>query len=325
MTRMASALSLLLLAAGLASAADSMSAPVAGYIAGAPRPELRAILGVPGSFLLSDPLPLPEGVTRVRVAPGQGYALVDRKDGGPAAAVLSGADVARVVPLEGVMSGAEWIAFSLQARSAVFASAGRLQVVTGLPDAARVAFELDAGALPEMPVTAAVSDDGSLVLVASSQSVYLVSSGAAPQLLMSGGDLRSLAVMPNGTDAAVLDRSNGSIHLLSNAGSGAAARVLASGLGGAARITPAYDGQSVFVSRPQSAALSWVDVASGQVQSFDTASMQAPAPLELMPLRNRDTFLISARPRQPAWIFYRDGSVGRVAFIPAVAGRTSSR
>ena len=324
MTRIGLHFSLIVAAAGLAVAADSMSAPVAGYVAGSPRAELRAILGVPGSFLLSDPLPLPDGVTRVRIAPGQGYALIERKHGGPAAVALNGAAVSGLIPLDGVISGADWVTFSLGARSVVFCSAGKLQVVTGLPDAARIARDIDTGTLPEPPITAAVSDDGSLLLVASTQSVYLVDSGA-PQLLMSGGEIRSLAVLRNGKDAAVVDGIGGSVHLLRDAASGAPARVLASGLDSAEQIYPSPDGQTLFVSRPAAGAVSWVDMASGQVQSLDTAGMQAGAPVDLVPLRNRDTFLISARPRQPAWIFYRDGAAGRVAFIPAAGGRTRGR
>ena len=55
--------SLLVLTAGL-SAAANLSGPVAGYVAGPSQPELRAISGVPGSYLFSGPLPLPPGTTQ---------------------------------------------------------------------------------------------------------------------------------------------------------------------------------------------------------------------------------------------------------------------
>jgi hypothetical protein len=37
----------------------------------------------------------------------------------------------------------------------------------------------------------------------------------------------------------------------------------------------------------------------------------------LIPLRNRDTFMISAKAHQPGWVFYRDGLDCRTVFIPA--------
>ncbi len=335
MTRITQCASLLLVvAAGLAPAADSLSGPVAGYVAGSPKAELRAILGVPGSFLLSDPLALPNGVTRIRIAPGQGFALIERLRGGPAALVLDGGAVDHVTPIEGALSGADWVVFSFGAQAAVLCSSStsRLQVITGLPDAPQVAADLDTSTWPEPPATAAVSDDGGLVLAASSQSVYLVSPGAAPQLLLSGGRIRSLALLRNGSDAVVADSGTGSVQLLTGVaslaggGQAPAPRVLASGLDGLEQIFPSADGKTLFAARPGSGVVSWIDLVTGAVQSPELAAgNDTVAPVELTAMRNRDTFLISARPRQPAWIFYRDGDAGRVAFVPAVAVSESVR
>ncbi len=310
---------LIFAAAAALPAAETIGGPVAGYVAGA-KGELRAISGVPGSFGYSDPLPLPDGTTRVRVAPGQEFALAERRDAAPAALVLLGGAVDHVTVLDGVMPAADWVAFSLTARSAVFFSAanGRLQVVTGLPDAARVVIDLDAAALAEPASTAAVSDDGTLVLLASTQSVFTLTPDQAPRLVFSGTRIRSLAVLRNGVDAVVADDGTGSVHLLSAAASAASTRVLASGLYLLGDLCASADGASIFVARPGARAISWIDMASGAVQSLDT-----DVPFSgLTPLRNRDTFLISAKPGQPGWVFYREGSAGRLVFIPAVARRT---
>src|SRR5690349_2902867 len=50
-----------------------MTRPVIGYAAQSSPPELRAIVGVPGAAVFSEPLPLPDNVTRIRLAPGQSY------------------------------------------------------------------------------------------------------------------------------------------------------------------------------------------------------------------------------------------------------------
>jgi hypothetical protein len=130
---------------------------------------------------------------------------------------------------------------------------------------------------------------------------------------MQGREIVSVAIFRNGTDAAVSDRGTGSIHLLRNVSSTPAGQVLASGLKGLGKLYPSWDGQTIFVARPGIEAVSSIDLASGEIQSCDSVR----APVTLDPLRNRDTFLISARPHQPGWIFYRDGDMGRVVFVPA--------
>jgi hypothetical protein len=307
--------SLLVLFAGLLSAAVNLSGPVAGYVAGPVQPELRTISGVPGSYLFSGPLPLPPGTTCLYLAPGREFALIERGTAGLAILYLSGGAFDHVAPLGGALPEAAWAAFSPGARSAVLFSspAQRLQLLTGLPDTPRVALELDASTLPEPPFSAAVSDDGNLLAVASRNSVYLVPPGGPAQLLLSVGEILSLAVLPNGRDLAVADRSTASIHLLQSAASSPVIGVLASGLSGIGKIYPAADGGSILVARPGAKAVSSVEVASGDVRTFPADI----APDQLLPLLSRDTFLISARTRQPGCVFLRDGNQGRIVFIPA--------
>jgi hypothetical protein len=301
--------------AGLAFADLAINMPVAGYVTDSSGAQLRTIFGVPGGFSFSDPLPLPEGVTHVRLAPGQDYALVDRANGAVTVLFLMAGAVDRLATIDGAMPSADWIAFSPGAGSALLfsAAAHRLQVLNGLPDAPQVALDLDAATLPEQPTLGAVSDDGSLVLVASGTSAYRVSRDGAAQVVLSAGAIQSLTVLRNGMDAAVSDSATGSVYLVRNAASSPEARVLASGLDGIGAIFPSWDGLSIFAARPGVQTVSSVDLASEEVQSFPSSV----AAVGLLPLRNRDTFLISAKAHQPGWVFYRDGAAGRVVFIPA--------
>ena len=301
--------------AGLAFADGPISGPVAGYVTDSSRAQLRTIFGGPGAFTFSEPLPLPEGVAQVRLAPGQDFALVEHANNAPGVLFLKAGAVDRLAPIDGAIPSADWIAFSPGAGSALLfsAAAHRVQVLSGLPDAPRVALDLDAATLVEQPTLGAVSDDGSLVLVASGTSVYRLSRDGSAQVVLSAGGIQSLTVLRNGVDAAVSDPTTGSVQLLRNAASHPEARVLASGLDGIGTIFPSWDGLSLFVARPGAENVSSIDMASGEVRSF-SASV---APVGLIPLRNRDTFLISAEAHQPGWVFYRDGLAGRVVFIPA--------
>ena len=158
----------------------------------------------------------------------------------------------------------------------------------------------------------AVSDDGSLVLAASGAAVYRVPQSGAAQVVLSAGSIRSLTVLRNGMDVAVSDSTTGSVHLVRNAASHPEAAVLVSGIDGVETLYPSSDGQLLFASQSKTGIAS-IDLTSAEVKSYPTSI----APTGLIPLRNRDTFLISARTNQPGWIFYRDGAGGRVVFIPA--------
>jgi len=306
----------------LMSAAVSLSGPVAGYLSNASGTELRAITGVPGAFGFSDPITLPDEVTRVRVAPAQDYALAERGTGDPAILFLAGGAIDHQLPAAGLMPAADWAAFSPTATAAILyaASANRLQVVSGLPNSPQILLDLDTTTLPEAPLTAAVSDDGKLVLVASGQAVYRIPQKGAAQLVLSAGEVVSLAVLRNGTDAVVSDRSTASVHLLQNVASSLTTHVLVSDLAGIGKLNPSADGATLFVAQPGAKAVSIIDLASGAVQSSST---DVP-PEEFYPLRNRDTFLISAKPGEPGWIYFRDGTAGRAAFVPAVKAATET-
>ena len=158
----------------------------------------------------------------------------------------------------------------------------------------------------------AVSDDGNLVLAASGAALYRLPPGGTAQVLLSAGGIRSITVLRNGADVAVSNSDTGSIHIVRNAASHAEASVLASGLDGVGTLFPSPDGQLLFASQSKTG-ISSIDLVSGEVKSFPTSV----SPAGLIPLRNRDTFLISARTNQPGWVFYRDGASGRVVFIPA--------
>jgi hypothetical protein len=300
--------------AGLLPGATTLTGPFAGYVVAPSGREMRAILGVPGSFRFSDPLALPREVTGIHLAPTHNFALVERGGAGVAILVLDGA-AGRIVEVDGAASGADWVAFSPSAGSAILYSsaANRLQVWSGLPDAPRVLRDMDAANLPETPALGGVSDDAVVALVASRRAVYFVPDGGPARLLLSAGDIASLAMLRNGS-AAVSDRATGSVRLLRNIASAPEARVLVSGLDGIGDLYASSDGSSVFAARPAANLLSLIDLASGEVRDFETDA----APLLLLPLRNRDTFLISAQPQEPGWVFYRDGSAGRVVFVPAV-------
>src|SRR5690348_4874144 len=81
-----------------------LDGPVIGYVAQSSIPELRAIIGVPGAAVFSDPLPLPGNVRHIYMPPGQDYALLERVDEDPAVLLLSGSSADQVISLSGAVA-----------------------------------------------------------------------------------------------------------------------------------------------------------------------------------------------------------------------------
>jgi hypothetical protein len=144
--------------------------------------------------------------------------------------------------------------------------------------------------------------------------VYRVSRDGSTGLVLSAGRIISVVFLHNGIDAAVSSGSTASIHLLRKLDSAPQVEVLVSGVQGIGKIQAAADGARLFVARPGVKAVSSVDLQSGVMDTFASTD----SPVELIPLRHRDSFLISAKPGLPGSIFFRDGSAGRVVQIPAV-------
>jgi sugar lactone lactonase YvrE len=293
-----------------------MQSPLLGYAAQQSPPELRAILGVPGAAVFSDPLSLPRRTMRLRLAPGQQYAIIERAQEDPAVLLLNGTETGGIAVIPGAVRALDSVSFSPSGRSAVLISQGlgRLQVITGLPQAPQLAKDIDLRLLPELPDNAAVSDDGGSVLFSSAGAVYLVLPDGSATIVLSVTPTASIAFLPASTTAAIGDPGTGSLYLFQRLAGGTVASLLASGLPGLGQVAASGDGKMLYVTDTQSQRIWSVNVASGAVGQFD---LQVSAS-KLDRLRNADTFLISSEPGLPGWIFFRQGEDARTVFVPAV-------
>lgn len=137
--------------------------PLLGYVRVAGG-ELRPVTGFVGANVVEDRL---ETSGAVFAAPGNRYALVETASGiGVARLDAGGLGPARLI--EGTAAGLERAIFSPGGGSAIIPAlaAGRLQVITGLPEQARVIRQLDIPAMSGAFLGAAVSEDGEVLLAA---------------------------------------------------------------------------------------------------------------------------------------------------------------
>ncbi len=302
-------------ARGVPLASSPLDRPVLGYVAWPSPLELRAILGVPGAAVFSDPLALPEGTRRLHLAPGHSYGLIERGGQPIAAAALDGLQVGAVQVIPGAPHSVDLIAFSPKAQSAVLFSAdlGRLQVIAGLPQAPHVVQSLQAATLPGLPARVAVNDDASLLLVASEHAVHLLSADGTSRLVVSVQDGASLTFLSRDGSAVILDHAIGSVYLVPSPAAATPASLLASGLTGGGEMHAGSEGNRLLIMDHRREQVQSVDVGTGEVRPLDL-----PVPsTRLEPLRIRDAFLVSAEPHQSAWICLADSKNIRAVFIPA--------
>jgi hypothetical protein len=293
-----------------------LSRPILGYAEQASPPEIRAILGVPGSATLSELVPTPPDTIRVHVAPRQDYALLESSSSGLASLLLNGVSSGQVVPVPGALSSIDFVTFSPFGRSAVLASraSGRMQVITGLPLTPKLINDINPGLLPGFPDSVAVSDSGSSVLLAAAGLVYSVLADGSFAAVVSVSRRPTIAFLPASTTAAIGDPAAGSLYLFQSLTSGIVAPVLASGLTELGEIAGTGDGLLLYVTDRRGRRMWSVTVANGLVREFDLPVSAT----RLERLRNSDTFLISFDATSPAWVFFRRGEDAGTVFVPAL-------
>lgn len=199
-----------------------LSVPALGFVSRQTPAQLQPILGIPGSARLGGPLSLPSAVTQIHIAPGQAYALVQQAPGNPLGMVSLQGIAAQtrnlpVTPISGAMGQVDLLAFSPMGSSAVSYSrqTNQLQVLTGLPRAARVYLNASNLAIPTPPQKLAVSDDARAVLISDAAgSVYSISQGGAPVPVHHSPNVSALAFVTQSHDSIICDRSLNTISFL---------------------------------------------------------------------------------------------------------------
>ncbi len=240
--------------------------PLLGYAAQESPPALWPVLGVPGAATLGEPVVLPKGTTRLRLAPGQQYSIVELGRGALAVLPLGGEDNRALARIAGAIAAPESVWFSPSGLSAVLISkaSGRMQVVGGFPFAPRVIRDIDIQTLPDVPDSAAVSDSGTSLLYSTSSAVYLLRADGASDLALGVARRASIAFLPSG-DAAVGDPATGALWLVGALGSGHAAPQQIASLPVLKDIIATGDGHFLYAPDPYSPRIWSINLSTGVV------------------------------------------------------------
>jgi hypothetical protein len=223
-------------------------------------------------------------------------------------------------PVPGSLNGARAVVFSElgSAAAAWYPNPGLVQVLTGFPGQPAVTREFAV----EQADGLAVSDNGRLVAVRAGNEVSLL--GGAPYASRSKDRVsiddppatnRQSAVVDGPVDVRFVEASQ---DLLISTPAAAwvwpsAAKqpqMLAGGFDGLRAVWLSPDGMSLYGAQGQSIFVR--DLPSGNTTTYACTCQ----PDRWTPLATPNTFLISAQPGEPLWIF-EAGSTPRILFVPA--------
>ena len=293
---------------------------VLGFVFDGDAKALRAILGVPGSSLLSDPLSLNHPINKAVTASQRDYGI----------AVTPETDLVQITNLNGAASIQPLASGVLPDDSirlspsgtvaAIYRSAsGHIQVFTGFPDAPVLAGEADVSSLPGSLTALAVSDDGAAVLAGfsgtDSGSVQLVDSVGNVSPLLSLAHPSSIAFLTRSRSALVADGGANKIYLVQDVtGSAQATAILidSDGVANPVAVESSGDNRLTLVANSQSGTVLILDQAGGAPVSVRCFCV----PSGLTRLSGNAVFRLTELSSGPLWLIDADAPEPRILFVP---------
>jgi hypothetical protein len=295
-----------------------MQRPVLGFVYDDDVSELRAIFGIAGASVFSDPLEVPIEDAGIYFAPGQEYAIVEQGTEAPIGVIgLNKENWGSIIEIPDAVSKPDIVTFSPNGLSAAVYSSveGRLQIVRGFPGAPRLDWEvLESDLLDEVRFLG-LADDGSTLLEGSVHSVvYLLAKDGSARFVYEAKDLGAMAFAPGSRNALVYDRGEGSASLLMNVLGSATQVPLISGLTNVnGDITLWIDSDKAIIANTNPSEIWQIDRKSLQVENLPLTA----TPNVLQPLRAAGKLLFSYEPGKPAWVLDVSRKTPAAYFVPA--------
>jgi len=290
-----------------------IAGPVAGYVFDRGAHVLRPVLGIPGASVLGDPVNLGVGLNAALVSPRLDSVLAVASDGSFHIYALN-AGVGSEIGVSGISASPERLVFSPKGTAAALYSAGRVQVLTGLPSSPAPGSSFDLSSLLTVPGgrshrpfagSFAVSDDGAYLLVAESAGVQVFGPGGTRQI--AGGRIGAVAFAPGSHDAAV---AGASVSLVKDVGGAAETQLLATDDSGQSAVGVAYsaDASKLYLASPQGVAA--FDLAAGTRNLVKCDC--SPAGITGM----GNVYRLNEAGASPLWLLDPAGSEARIVFVP---------
>jgi hypothetical protein len=281
---------------------------------------------MPGASALGGPIPLPERITALELAPGQQYGLAQVGDDSQTNIFPIDAfgTLGDAVPIVGALTGPDRIEFSPAGSAAAIYSSKRqrIQVLGYLPRSPQVLREFDASGLGAPVHGFAISDDGQAILIGTSGPddglLALVTADNQVNVIGRDGDFAIIQFFANSHDVVVADRKWNRVFLLEDVTGISTQRVIATeaeGLKTPSDVRTSAIGRRVFVSDQGVGGILDLDVDSG-VAAWISCSF---FPTRFRTLRQESSLLVSDFHSGNFWIF-DIARTDQLSFVPNFSG-----
>ncbi len=273
---------------------------------------IRPVLGVPGAAALGSPVLPATGFDSIVISPQRDFALAltarERQ-----LVILRSLSVSPSADALTIPPGASRIALSPAGDTAVLYYAGRVEVLTGLPDSPTSSWGLD---LPVGLAALAVSDGGSAVLAATEggpSSVFLLTQDAGYRSLLLVAGLPSLAFLGKNLDAVVADGVSSQVFVVRDPKGNAQIMQLGGQAEGVSRpVAVAAGSGRVFVANAEPGGVVSLSLAGEEAQLIPCGC----TPTSLERLADGATFRLGETAQGPVWLLDSRSSPPRIVFVP---------
>ena len=309
-------MAVLLAGVAAAQAGPALSGPTLGLVFDSSQSALRPIRGIPGAASLGDAVNAGFLLASATISPQQGYALAVKADDSSVVLVrATGASAA----IPGARPAPALVVFSPAGTAAALydSGAGRVQILTGLPDSAAVQSDIDISALAGPVAALAVDDAGSSLFLAAGAaetvSLYRIAADGSSQFLASFRSVAALSLSSTGRDALLADSTAGAVYLIRDLRGAGRIEMIASGSDGlGAPVAVASDSAGRIFVADQAGNVTILDRSHGSVLSLACGCV----PTGLFRLSGSATFRLTEPSTAPMWVLDASGANPRVVAIP---------
>ena len=312
--------------AGVAAAQSgtALSGPTMGLVFDSSQSALRPIRGIPGAANLGDAVNPGFALASATVSPRQDFALALKADDSSVALVRAGGASAAIL---GARPAPVLVVFSPAGTAAALydSGAGRVQILTGLPDAAAVQSDVDISALAGPVAAIAVDDAGTSLFLAAGAaeavSLYRIAMDGASQFLASFRSVAALRLSANGREALLADSAAGAVYVIRELrGTGHLETIASARDGLGAPIAVESDSAGRIFVADQGGKVTILDRGRGSVVSLPCGC----APAGLFRLSGTAVFRLTELSDGPTWVLDASGADARIVAIPPAAPAADS-
>lgn len=308
-------LAVLFVGVAAAQTGTALTGPTMGLVFDSSQSALRPIRGIPGAATLGDAVNLGFPLASASVSPLQDYALALRADDSSLVLVRAGGSAV----IAGARSAPALMVFSPAGTAAALydSGAGRVQILTGLPDAAAVQSDIDVSALSGPVAALAVDDAGASLFLAAgapeSVALYRVALNGTAQFLASFRSVAALRLSATGREILLADSAAGAVYVIRDPRGTGRLDLIASGRDGLGTpIAVESDAAGRIFVADQAGNLTILDRARGSVVSLSCGC----APAGLFKLLGTATFRLTEPSGAPMWVLDASGADVRIVAIP---------